>query len=250
MAAVVCVASIGLVACGGKGGNDYLSIYNGDLTVQINSNGDNIRGKVVETVTGQELVNNGARKTNVNFDLAQAVADYQGFFETVQPNTNNMEPREGSSIVPFAYEQGWELEIRVIVEIRDSEGTLVPRNALAPDVRVLWEHYNGTFWDANIIHNRGLGTDTTGGTLRAFNTTNPNTGLPVSGIDTAYRLNAGTLPAFNNMTFYIAGFTAGEYEITFRVAVATACMDAGHTHYQTYIFNDLAAVTQTFTVKA
>ena len=233
-----------------------ISTFAGVISVPVNDNGGNVRGRVNPSasltgaaITEQALVNAGAQKVELDFDLHEAVKNYAGYVENAEPLTNNMLPDPEDDLIPFVYESGWELDIRVIVEIRNSNGVLVPRNATNPAARVLWNNEkisgNNHFWDANIIHNRGLGTESTGGVEHSFG----NDGTR-DRFDNAYELNATTLEDFTEMTFFVAGFVPGVYTITFRVAVATKCRDDGHWHFNTFVFNDLASVTKTFTVEA
>jgi len=269
--ALVGIASIGLVACnndkgGGGGGKkggapqiNPLAVFGGAMSVPA-SGAD--RGRLnTFTMPGNAPIThgnigesdfavNGIRKTTADFDLLNALAAYEGFTTTVDSVDSSL-PGPETDFVPFVYEEGWELDIRIIVEIRRSNGTLVPRNQANPDVRALWEDGAGIFWDVNTLHNRGLGTQSTGGEASFM-------GMNAAGdtrvYDFAYKLNATTLQDFNEMTFFMVWFVADTYEITFRMGVATFCEDAvtpGHNpHYQTYAFNDLATVKKTFTVQA
>jgi len=150
--------------------------FNGTLSTV--DSGDS-RGRITQELSRGDMISAGAIVASINFDLKTALAAYEGFYETAA--AGNLTPATGAELVPFDFNVfGWELEIRIIVDIVKIEGETRTRvektigsgaSAVAnptPAMRVLWKDSNGNFWDANTIHNRGLGTRFTGGVERVF----------------------------------------------------------------------------------
>jgi hypothetical protein len=262
VSAIALFAVMVMVACGGTSTVIRLSVYDGALTAQhTNDDATTVpcvnRGRITQNISSQQLVANGARKVDLNFGLASAVRNYEGFFVRAAAGTSNQQP-DDATFKEFEYKTDWYLPIRIMVDIRTygEDGVLDPdrlsQNTENPPIRVLWQdERTGAFWDVNTVHARGLGTRATGG----FNFRHYfNTPAHQDNKDQhAYVLRADTMATFTNMSFFVAGMEAGKYQITFRVAVATMCTDTEpsiHNHFNCFIFNDLASVVRTFEVTA